>query len=52
MSRGEIAKKIEAKVIESLDELELKNCVFTTVFEETDRMDSQAGVKAEFFYQH
>jgi len=49
MRRREIAKKIEDKVVESLDELELKNCVFTTEFEEAEKMDALAGVKAEFF---
>jgi len=49
MRRREIAKKIEDKVIESLDELELKNCVFTTVFEEAEKMDSSAGIRAEFY---
>lgn len=49
LRRSEIAKKIESKVIESLDELELKNCVFTTVFEEADKLDTAAGIRAEFF---
>jgi len=49
LRRREIANKIETKVVESLDELELKNCVFTTVFEEAEKLDSMAGVRAEFF---
>ena len=49
LRRREIAKKIEDKVIESLTELELKNCVFKTVFEEAEKLDAQAGIKAEFF---
>ncbi|ADD68661.1 DNA repair protein RecN [Denitrovibrio acetiphilus DSM 12809] len=49
LRRGEIARKIEEKVIESLDELELKNCVFTTVFEEAEKLDAMAGVRAEFY---
>lgn len=49
LRRREIAKKIEDKVIESLDELELKNCVFNTVFQEAEKLDSQAGIRAEFY---
>lgn len=49
LRRREIAKKIEDKIVESLDELELKNCVFVTVFEEADRPDAMAGIKAEFY---
>jgi len=49
LRRRELADKIEKKIIESLDELELKNCVFTTVFEETEKMDASGGVRAEFF---
>lgn len=49
LRRKEIAEKIEKKVIESLDELELKNSVFTTVFHKAEKLDSMAGIKAEFF---
>ncbi|PLX68313.1 MAG: DNA repair protein RecN [Denitrovibrio sp.] len=49
LRRKEIAKKIEDKVVESLDELELKNCVFITVFNESEIPDVTAGLKAEFF---
>lgn len=49
LRRREIAKKIEDKVIESLDELELRNCVFTTVFEAAEKPDAMAGIKAEFY---
>lgn len=49
LRRREIAKKIEDKVIESLGELELKNSVFTTVFEELEKPDANGGIRAEFF---
>jgi len=49
LRRKEISAKIERKVVESLDELELKNCVFTTVWQETEKLDDMAGVRAEFF---
>jgi DNA repair protein RecN (Recombination protein N) len=49
LRRKEIAEKIEKKIIENLNELELKNSVFTTVFEHLEKPDASAGVRCEFF---
>jgi len=48
LRRAEVAKDIEKKVVESLNDLELKNSVFKADFQKSDKIDSSAGIKAEF----
>jgi DNA repair protein RecN (Recombination protein N) len=48
LRRREIARDIEKQVIDSLEDLELKNSVFKTDFTENGKLDKYAGIKAEF----
>jgi DNA repair protein RecN (Recombination protein N) len=48
LRRKEVAKDIEKKVVESLNDLELKNSIFKTDFQVMEKIDSSAGLKAEF----